>query len=390
MIVVDSLEDLYDEDTEIYHHGTKGMHWGIRKYQNPDGSLTPAGRKRYMKNLRFRQKIDEKRLHSQKKEESAKEKHDKLMKSSDGNELYKRRSELSNDEIRDRINRMRLENELASYTTREPSKSEKMWKNIDKAMDVANRVAMYANTPVGKMAINKAKKALGIDDPDSKITNYKTFVKAINGKSDKDVKAMLDRASNELKLRRALEGIDDMRNPSPPPYQNNSGSGAPAGSSKSAKNRTKFQAGQSNINWSSTDNSYPGTERQENPKFGRYKTKSKNRSDASGKWFNNQPESRTETRTETRGEPKPERERTEQRNTERETFRPDHVSPPPRSNSSSETRRDSRPHVVDVDFEDFSNQSINSTAIVPIREAGRSEVNRILALPYFDDPYRRR
>ena len=31
----------------IEHHGIKGMHWGVRRYQNPDGSLTAAGRKRY-------------------------------------------------------------------------------------------------------------------------------------------------------------------------------------------------------------------------------------------------------------------------------------------------------------------------------------------------------
>lgn len=31
----------------IAHHGIKGMHWGVRRYQNPDGSLTSAGRNRY-------------------------------------------------------------------------------------------------------------------------------------------------------------------------------------------------------------------------------------------------------------------------------------------------------------------------------------------------------
>lgn len=31
----------------LAHHGTKGMHWGDRRYQNADGSLTPLGRVRY-------------------------------------------------------------------------------------------------------------------------------------------------------------------------------------------------------------------------------------------------------------------------------------------------------------------------------------------------------
>lgn len=34
---------------ELHHAGIKGMKWGVRRYQNKDGSLTPAGKKRYDK-----------------------------------------------------------------------------------------------------------------------------------------------------------------------------------------------------------------------------------------------------------------------------------------------------------------------------------------------------
>lgn len=32
---------------ELYHHGVKGQKWGVRRYQNSDGSLTAAGKARY-------------------------------------------------------------------------------------------------------------------------------------------------------------------------------------------------------------------------------------------------------------------------------------------------------------------------------------------------------
>ena len=43
---------------ELYHSGIKGQRWGVRRYQNPDGSLTPEGRKRYRNALTKRKNLE--------------------------------------------------------------------------------------------------------------------------------------------------------------------------------------------------------------------------------------------------------------------------------------------------------------------------------------------
>lgn len=43
---------------ELYHWGVKGMKWGVRRYQNEDGTLTPAGKKRLRKDERKLEEIN--------------------------------------------------------------------------------------------------------------------------------------------------------------------------------------------------------------------------------------------------------------------------------------------------------------------------------------------
>ena len=44
---------------ELSHYGIKGQKWGRRRYQNQDGSLTPAGRQRYGSEENFESRYDE-------------------------------------------------------------------------------------------------------------------------------------------------------------------------------------------------------------------------------------------------------------------------------------------------------------------------------------------
>lgn len=85
-------------DYYLQHHGIKGMKWGVRRYQNKDGSLTPAGKKR---EVRLERKNDRKQNKSIKQERSY---------------AAKNRRNLSDSDLDARINRLKKEQQLRELT----------------------------------------------------------------------------------------------------------------------------------------------------------------------------------------------------------------------------------------------------------------------------------
>lgn len=70
---------------ELYHYGVKGMKWGVRRYQNYDGSLTPAGQKRYASSSDLAKKLADRTLDSDKKREKLSKSYEKRMSELDKN-----------------------------------------------------------------------------------------------------------------------------------------------------------------------------------------------------------------------------------------------------------------------------------------------------------------
>lgn len=49
---------MWSYNNELYHWGIKGMKWGVRRYQNKDGTLTPAGKRRYADDPKARSAVE--------------------------------------------------------------------------------------------------------------------------------------------------------------------------------------------------------------------------------------------------------------------------------------------------------------------------------------------
>lgn len=141
-------------ETALQHHGIKGQRWGIRRYQNKDGSLTALGRKRE----------DKDKLKSANKELKAlRAENAKLKKQTNANSRSV--SELSDDELRQRINRLNMEKQYNDIYKQVHPTTDKPHPGKAFAQKILNESIIPAAVNVGKSTLEKSlKKAFGLED----------------------------------------------------------------------------------------------------------------------------------------------------------------------------------------------------------------------------------
>lgn len=159
------------KSNELYHYGKKGMKWGVRRYQNKDGTLTAAGKKRYDRDVREnnakkkdnRAKIDGPDPDRWVKEDMSRSKKvldetgktlneiDNVRSTAAKNKAKKvDLSSMSDQELRDRINRANLERQYSNLIAEDQV-------TISRGRQIADNVIQYGG---GALAIGSS--ALGI------------------------------------------------------------------------------------------------------------------------------------------------------------------------------------------------------------------------------------
>ena len=163
-------------DSYIAHHGIIGMKWGVRRYQNKDGTLTNAGKARY----------------STDGDAGSSAPNSGVGKKTDTSS--KSVSEMSDEELRSRLNRINMEDQYnAAMAKRNPQKNQRVNKLVNDLADQA--VRNFAQKGIEKLV----KKVFDEKEVD-KITKYDTA--DLSKVGDKALAAMLKRASTENALRK--------------------------------------------------------------------------------------------------------------------------------------------------------------------------------------------
>ena len=168
-------------ENELYHFGIKGMKWGVRRYQNKDGTLTPAGKKRYDRDVRennARKKENRIKIDGPDASRWAREDLSRAKRSVDSasglvnkarslnqESMNKRRkkeildlSNMTDKELRDRINRADLEKRYNDLFAGEQDTVSRGQKRVDDILRVGGNVLAVGSSALGiALAIKELK-----------------------------------------------------------------------------------------------------------------------------------------------------------------------------------------------------------------------------------------
>lgn len=145
----------------ICHHGIKGQKWYVRRFQNPDGSLTAAGKRRYAK-----LEAQTTKLEDEKRKLSPKEK----VKETPNPHGKKKIFDMNDEELRSEINRLNLEKQYRDYM-RDLYPPKKKKQALVDGRKIVGDILTGSLTTVGKSVatnvmgnqVNKLGKHLGLE-----------------------------------------------------------------------------------------------------------------------------------------------------------------------------------------------------------------------------------
>lgn len=142
---------------ELCHYGIRGMRWGIRRYQNSDGSLTTAGRNRYSTGKHHS-------IFTRKKTTSK-------VTTKPAEEKPKSVSEMSDTELNAFLNRKRLEQQYYQLMAT-PQKKSAVTKGKEMVGKALENAAQDTLTQIAKYAMAKSvNKVLGDNVVNAKVTD---------------------------------------------------------------------------------------------------------------------------------------------------------------------------------------------------------------------------